>query len=53
MSYIENTTWRREVQKEMLPLQRRPVGNNQGRDPKNVQILCHWINRVGIVEWQD
>ena len=53
-AYIENASWRREIQKEMLPLQRRPAGNNLGRDPKSVQdTLCHWFNGVGRVEWQD
>lgn len=53
-AYLENGTWRHELQQGMEPLQRRQGGNNPGRQPKAMQDhLCHWFNSVGGVEWQE
>jgi len=53
-AYVENATWRQEVQTELHPLQRRLAGNHAGREPKDIQeTLCRWFNGVGRVDWQD
>jgi len=53
-AYVENATWRQEIQTELHQLQRRLAGNHTGREPKDMQeTLCWWFNGIGRVDWQD
>lgn len=53
-AYIQNGTWRAEIQSELRPLPRRTTGNNPAREAKHMQqVLNNWFSGVGAVEWQD
>lgn len=53
-AYIQNGSWRTEVQGQLTSLERRTSGNNPAREPKHMQqVLNEWFSGVGAVEWQD
>lgn len=53
-AYVQNGSWRGEVERSLTSIQRRTVGNNVAREPKQVQeVLKNWFCGVGAVEWQE